>query len=106
MKVMAEKEPLKEEHKEEDGVWYSELQHGEMYETTKQWKWANYDDRTELFEVPAGEQILFRSCQAHTAGKELALFYWLKEKSSLCLVCSEEAGLIYAKHVPWGERQK
>jgi len=96
--------------KKQKGVWYTDIKHGEVYEATKEWEYAVYQEKykgkKELTVVPAGQRLIFRSLQAYKKEKQLALFVWLEKRMTICLVCSGDAGLIYIKHVPWEERNQ
>lgn len=87
---------------------YKTLKYGEFYKTTKELVYSNFDDNYSQITVPAGEKILFRSFQPYGRhkDKELALFFWLKMKTSICLVVSDETPILYLDHLDWDRRDE
>ena len=86
----------------------SELKFGEVYQTTKDYTWSNYDDRLSKILVPTGETLIFRSFLPLDTGNntELALFVWLSKRITVCLSVGKEASLFYVKHVEWDSRHE
>lgn len=85
---------------------YGNLSFGEFYTTTKTHTYSNYDENFQLIEVPEGERLLFRSFQPHGRheDEDLALFFWLKHRITVCLCVSEQTPILYMKHVEWEKR--
>jgi hypothetical protein len=79
---------------------------GEIYETTVGYTYSNWDDKLKYILVPEKEKLMFRSFQPYEKDAELALFFWLERKTTVCLVCADEAPSISLKHIPWEERDK
>jgi len=89
-------------------VKYTQLKYGEMYVTTKEHTFSNFDERYNQVSVPEGEKLLFRSFQPYGRhkNKELSLFYWLKHRMTICLVVSEKTPVLHMKHIEWENRNE
>lgn len=87
---------------------YTELQYGELYITTKEHTYSNFDDSYERVTIPVGEKLLFRSFQPYGKRKdsELSLFYWFKHQITVCLVVSDKTPVLHIKHVEWDKRHE
>lgn len=87
---------------------YTELVYGELYLTTKELVWSNFDENYSQITVPSEEQLLFRSFQTYGNHKdsELSLFYWLKQRTTVCLVCSPKTPVLHIKHIDWDKRTR
>lgn len=87
---------------------YKDLQFGEIYISTKSHSYSNYSGKWEKIEVPEGEKLLFRSFQPYGNRKdqELALFFWMKLRITVCLAVSEETPILYLEHIDWEKRNE
>ena len=87
---------------EELTIRYEELLYGEKYTTTEKHTYSNYDDVAwPLVDVPKAATLLFRSFQeyGYKQRNKIALFYWLENKISVCLLVSEETPLLYLERM-------
>lgn len=85
---------------------YTELTYGEMYLTTKEHTFSNFDENYTQITIPEGEKLMFRSFQPYGkhVDKELALFFWLKHKTTVCLVVCEKTPILHMNHIEWDKR--
>lgn len=87
---------------------YKQLKYGELYLTTKEHTYSNVDEKYVTVTVPEGEKLLFRSFQPYgkKKNKNLALFFWLKHRISVCLCVSDKTPVLYLRHVEWEKRHE
>lgn len=91
---------------ETDKVYAKELSCGEVYETTLERIWSDFDNKNKHITVPPGQRLIFRSFQPYSRknNTELALFVWLEERKTICLSISSPDCYLEVKHIPWEER--
>lgn len=85
---------------------YDNLEFGELYISTRSHVYSNYDNWQRV-NVPENEVLLFRSFQPYESdgSQNLALFYWMKHKLTVCLCVSEQTPILYLSHVEWDKRE-
>jgi hypothetical protein len=112
---MDEKEVNKIARVHKDKLFY-----GEVYETEETSSWSEYIERKneegtvikayngDVVEVPQHSRLMFRSFAPYLHKKnpneELALFYWMEAKKTVCLICSPRLCWFHIKHIPWEYR--
>lgn len=86
---------------------YKNLEFGELYISTRSHVYSNYDDNWRKVSIPENEVLLFRSFQPYSSDEtqNLALFYWMKHKMTVCLCVSEETPILYLSHIEWDKRE-
>lgn len=101
------------------GIHKDKLNFGEVYETLDNGTWSEYleiknEEGTiikarhgEQVAVPKGQRLIFRSFAPYSknADQQLALFFWLERKITICLVVSETLVWFNLEHIPWELRQ-
>ena len=91
---------------------YTDLRFGEVFLTTKEHTYSLFDQNYEHITIPENTALLFRSFKEYQSKnptntkQELALFYWLKERKTICVVVSEETPILYMNHVEWESRNE
>jgi hypothetical protein len=89
---------------------YTDLRFGELYETTKEHVFSFLDENYTHVTVPENSMVLFRSFKKIKTKdykeEELALFYLLKERATICVVVAERTPILYMRHIEWEERHK
>jgi hypothetical protein len=89
---------------------YTDLRFGELYETTKEHVFSLFDENYKHVPVPENSMVLFRSFKKMKTKdykeEELALFFLLKERKTICVVVTEKTPILYMKHVDWEERHR
>lgn len=97
------------------GLHKDKLSFGEVYETYESGTWSKWIEEKdaegvihkshhgEQVTVPEGQRLIFRSFVPYAKNKEqeLALFYWLEGKITICLVVSEQLVWFNLEHIPW-----
>lgn len=84
---------------------YESLIPGEVYKTTKDWDYSNYDNLKELISVPKDTTLLYRSTWPSKKGNNIIVLFWLEKRLSVCLSANKKRPMLYLKHVPWRERK-
>lgn len=89
-------------------MYYSDLQYGEIYTSTKDLTYSIWKKGFPRIEIKEGEKLMFRSFQPYEHDPKgcLSLFVVLETKETVCLYCSQTNATLYLKHLPWEERNK
>lgn len=101
------------------GLHKDKLNFGEVYETLDNSTWSEYLEikneegaiikahHGKQVAVPKGQRLIFRSFApyAKNPNQQLALFFWLERKITICLVVSDKLNWFSVEHIPWEMRQ-
>jgi hypothetical protein len=80
-----------------------------MFVTTKECVYSVFNESYEHITIPENSALIFRSFKEYDAKNltdpsQLALFYFLKERMTVCLVVSDATPVLYMTHVEWEQR--